>query len=902
MALQFPSPQQPPAQIDDLDLGGRYLNAIRGATAMVNLGLQARQQDLAERQAFVGNVLAFQKANLAERQFQHNVQNAERNYQLAREEQDQLYKWRNYQSQIQLEQARQKGKIFDQEYRLNQIKIENAEKRNETLWGAFDDLSGRPGIEPEDNQSSNDIIPLPDPEGEDLPEGAPDLDNGLFPEGDNRRGSASADDFSFLPQQGKSTVLRDPLATAEAIFNKEVRKDKKGRYTVYDLPSGDGGGKFEFAGINDRYHPEAAAKLKRMLDSGDQEGAKNYAIQYIDDYTSEASTWGASPGVEHFLRDTYFNRGGGGTRKILQYATGSSSKDEAQLVQKLQGMADPYTALRNARERYEREDAGRDENSKFWRGLTNRWGSVTNEAREIDNRGETGGAKTPEPPIAEAEQGPQIPDSIREAKTKAEEAQKRIEEIQAELDKERDFPLTSKKEKELRDEIEKNRKTLRTEPYVEQIYNAIKDLDKDALEAIANNEALPNTPDEAQERALKMAKLDVNDFREFVVRFGGGAAATDGDPRDFDGEPKLVEIQPDLRARAGQIAQSILDEREAQRTAQAPGTPEGPAEEIEAVNQAAEPVSPPEQPEQTEPAPAVEPPTVQPEPTAVDRLRRLRQWVQEFETDLEMLAKTDPELAAAAAQRNPYYKSYRREITRLQNNPDVQRWRIKEERRFVDAMIDPIAYAQDVENRQIEMTDAQREQFWANYRQAKIQRQESPEAFDPSKLPAEKAKTFTAARRMATAERAIRMLEDDPSFDPATVVTAIEKSGGYPELLKSDKAKQYASALLEFTDAQLRMVSGAAVPEQEVARAVRRYSIAVGDGPEAQALKRQLRAVNIESAFEIVGAPEQYYRSYETDGITQMQPEVYVDTPEQARAVENAGGIPIYRTQAANIQ
>ncbi len=44
-----------------------------------------------------------------------------------------------------------------------------------------------------------------------------------------------------------------PLQTVEW----EGRKDKQGNLAVYKLPSGDMGGNFEVAGINDRYHPEA---------------------------------------------------------------------------------------------------------------------------------------------------------------------------------------------------------------------------------------------------------------------------------------------------------------------------------------------------------------------------------------------------------------------------------------------------------------------------------------------------------------------------------------------------------------------------------------------------------------------------------------------------------------------
>ena len=44
---------------------------------------------------------------------------------------------------------------------------------------------------------------------------------------------------------------------ARRIVDYEARRDAEGHLKVYHLPSGDGGGEREVAGINDRYHPEA---------------------------------------------------------------------------------------------------------------------------------------------------------------------------------------------------------------------------------------------------------------------------------------------------------------------------------------------------------------------------------------------------------------------------------------------------------------------------------------------------------------------------------------------------------------------------------------------------------------------------------------------------------------------
>ena len=44
---------------------------------------------------------------------------------------------------------------------------------------------------------------------------------------------------------------QERLRIAESILNFEARRDRQGRLQVYKLPSGDGGGAFEVAGINE---------------------------------------------------------------------------------------------------------------------------------------------------------------------------------------------------------------------------------------------------------------------------------------------------------------------------------------------------------------------------------------------------------------------------------------------------------------------------------------------------------------------------------------------------------------------------------------------------------------------------------------------------------------------------
>jgi hypothetical protein len=58
------------------------------------------------------------------------------------------------------------------------------------------------------------------------------------------------------------STTEDRRSIAGHIINWEARRDSKGRLTVYILPEGDGGGKYEVAGINERYHPKKAAELR----------------------------------------------------------------------------------------------------------------------------------------------------------------------------------------------------------------------------------------------------------------------------------------------------------------------------------------------------------------------------------------------------------------------------------------------------------------------------------------------------------------------------------------------------------------------------------------------------------------------------------------------------------------
>ena len=162
------------------------------------------------------------------------------------------------------------------------------------------------------------------------------------------------------------------------ILDSEARRDKQGNLKVYNLPAADGGGSYEVAGINDRYHPEAARKLKQLIEEGKQWEAEEYAKAYIMDYTNVVASWTRNAAVEAFLRDTAFNRGPKGALRILQIALGVADDGKwGPITEAAMGKNTPselLDKLRKARETYELRIAPPvGARKQFWTGLQNRW-------------------------------------------------------------------------------------------------------------------------------------------------------------------------------------------------------------------------------------------------------------------------------------------------------------------------------------------------------------------------------------------------------------------------------------------------------------------------------------------------------------------------------------------------
>ena len=135
------------------------------------------------------------------------------------------------------------------------------------------------------------------------------------------------------PMQATGYEAQEPMKTQSSIddlplpmqtVNWEARKDKQGNPIVYQLPAGDMGGKFEIAGINDRYHPEAFKAISALP----AEERAEAAAEYIRSYTAPLVSQLPKP-MQAFAQDMAFNRGLGGAARYIQQGLRSLGQNVA---------------------------------------------------------------------------------------------------------------------------------------------------------------------------------------------------------------------------------------------------------------------------------------------------------------------------------------------------------------------------------------------------------------------------------------------------------------------------------------------------------------------------------------------------------------------------------------------
>jgi len=108
----------------------------------------------------------------------------------------------------------------------------------------------------------------------------------------------------------------DPLISAAMkTVDFEGRRDKSGNLAVYKLPSGDMGGKYEVAGINDKYHPDAFKAISSLPPEQRDKAAAEYVVKYTSPFTQKLPD-----AIRPFAQDLAFNRGVGGATKYMQQA------------------------------------------------------------------------------------------------------------------------------------------------------------------------------------------------------------------------------------------------------------------------------------------------------------------------------------------------------------------------------------------------------------------------------------------------------------------------------------------------------------------------------------------------------------------------------------------------------
>ena len=191
------------------------------------------------------------------------------------------------------------------------------------------------------------------------------------------------------PEPPPAELVPPRTRMAQKIVDFEARRDKQGRLLAYKLPPEDRGGTYEVAGINDKYHKKEADELVALINAGKHAEAEAKAVEFVADYTDVVQSWVSDNlAIRSYLRDCVFNRGPTGALRILQRAV--NVPDDGKWGPKTKAAVEGntpdqlLTALRVAREQYERDVAKRDESSSLWKGLERRWDNALAFARTFN--------------------------------------------------------------------------------------------------------------------------------------------------------------------------------------------------------------------------------------------------------------------------------------------------------------------------------------------------------------------------------------------------------------------------------------------------------------------------------------------------------------------------------------
>ena len=170
----------------------------------------------------------------------------------------------------------------------------------------------------------------------------------------------------------------DPLVSAAMqTVDWEARRDRRGNLSIYALPSGDLGGNYEVAGINDRYHPQAFKKISSLPAEQRERAAAEYIRQYTSPFVNQLPEQ-----IRPFAQDLAFSRGAGGATKYIQQGLNSLGQKVSidgrlgpQTLQAIKGV-DPKALMKAASQAQLNDEYARarsnPERRKFLQGLENR--------------------------------------------------------------------------------------------------------------------------------------------------------------------------------------------------------------------------------------------------------------------------------------------------------------------------------------------------------------------------------------------------------------------------------------------------------------------------------------------------------------------------------------------------